>query len=156
MKNIHSLFFLITVFLFISFVLFYFITLICYQGMPRQIKNPIIKIQDSKKNAVYVESDKKIYRSGDNMRLVIDLKNFTVEDTFKIQVTGIKTARGNFALNKIRDVKIKENPYRVVFDLRLPTCSKCAGIASGKHSIQINILQKGKVIKNEVIEIELL
>lgn len=156
MKNIHSLIFLIAIFLLVSFALFYFIPLISYQGTPHQIKNPIIKIKNSGKNTVYIKSDKEIYRSGDNMRLVIDLKNFTVEDTFKIQVFGIKTARGNFALNKIRDVKIKENPYRVVFDLKLPSCSKCAGIVSGKYPIRVNVLQKNKTIKTEIIEIELL
>ncbi|MCK4745121.1 hypothetical protein KAS41_03590 [Candidatus Parcubacteria bacterium] len=156
MKNIHGLIFLIGIFLLASMILFYAIPLACYQEIHSAIENPIIKIQDSEKSAVYIKSDKKIYNSGDNMRLVIDLKNFTIEDILKIQVVGIKTSRGNFALNKIREVEIKENPYRVVFDVKLPSCSKCAGIAPGKYSIQVNILRKGEVVKNEVMEIELL
>ncbi|MEA2064839.1 MAG: hypothetical protein U9O66_00900 [Patescibacteria group bacterium] len=156
MKNIHGLIFLIGIFLLISMVLFYVVPLVSYQGTPNQIKNSIIKNKDSENSTVYIKSDKKIYRSGDNMRLVIDLKNFTVEDILKIQIVGIKTARGNFALNKIREVTIRENPYKVVFDIKLPSCSKCAGIAPGAYPIQVNILQKGEVVKNEVINIELL
>ena len=156
MKNIHGLIFLIGIFLLVSMILFYTIPLVCYQEIHRTIKKTITETQDSEKSAVYVKSNKKIYNSGDNMRLVIDLKNFTIEDILKIQVVGIKTSRGNFALNKIREVEIKENPYRVVFHVKLPSCSKCAGIAPGKYSIQVNILQKGEVVKNEVMEIELL
>ncbi|MEA2088579.1 MAG: hypothetical protein U9O55_01925 [Patescibacteria group bacterium] len=108
---------------------------------------------DSNKQSFNFKIDKKSYSFGDTIKLKIDFNNFAVGENIGLRVKGIKAKNGLFKINKSRQVEIKGNPYQIIYNVKVPYCSKCSGIGKGKHSLEVAIIKNGKIIesKNENI-----
>lgn len=93
--------------------------------------------------------DKKSYSFGDTIKLKINFNNFTVGENIGLKVRGLKASNGLFKINKSRQVEIKNIPYQIIYNVKVPYCSKCSGIKKGEHSLEVAIVKNGKIIESK-------
>ena len=93
--------------------------------------------------------DKQVYSFGDTIKLKINFNNFTMGETVGLKVRGIKANNGLFKINKSRQVLIKEIPYQIIYNVKVPYCSKCSGIEEGEYSLEVIIVKNGKVVESK-------
>ena len=93
--------------------------------------------------------DKQIYSFGDTIKLKINFNNFAVGESIRLKVRGLKASNGLFKINKSRQVLIKEIPYQIVYNVKVPYCSKCSGLGKGEYSLEVIIVRNGEVVESK-------
>lgn len=93
--------------------------------------------------------DKQTYSFGDTIKLKINFNNFIVGENIGLKVRGIKASNGLFRINKSRQVLIKEIPYQIVYNVKVPYCSKCSGIKKGEYSLEVIIVKNGEIVESK-------
>lgn len=130
-------------------IFLFFVILICFI---------LIEFNNRKKEFIYkgntynikqnfdFTTDKKNYSFGDTIKLKIVFNNFTIGKTINLKVIGLKAKNGFFKINKSRQVEIKNIPYQIIYNIKVPYCSKCSGIVKGKYPLKVFIIKDGKII----------
>ena len=93
--------------------------------------------------------DKNNYTYGETLKLNISFGDFAKGDTVKLRVSGIKDFQEKNLLNKLREVEIKDNFYKMVYNVKLPELSNCSGPESGEHLIKVDVIKGNQIIKSK-------
>ena len=93
--------------------------------------------------------DKKSYSFGDTIKLKIYFNKFAVGENIGLRVKGLKAKNGLFKINKSRQVEIKNIPYEIIYNVKVPYCSKCSGVKKGEHFLEVAIVKNGKIIESK-------
>lgn len=73
-----------------------------------------------------------------------------------LNVFGIKSTRGNYAISEQREISLAAGKTRTLsLAYTLPSCSSCAGIVPGAYNITAQVLYNGSVISESNVTVNI-
>ena len=96
--------------------------------------------------AISMTTDRSAYFERETM--VVNISVIVPTDmNVTLDISGIKSSRGNYVLSEQREVNLRAfQPKNVSASYTLPSCSACAGISPGNYNISARLLQGNKAL----------
>lgn len=102
------------------------------------------------------KTDKKIYYSGEQIRLEITLLSSQNLENITVSAQGIVSQYGHIYFDKSQNINlVKNQPQKISFISVLPVCSSCSGVNPGDYAIEITAVSGRESLKTSSIIINL-
>jgi hypothetical protein len=110
---------------------------------------------NQKVEIVSFETDKKVYRSNEEMKIFVFLKSSKEFENVTVNVYGI-IPRAYAYINESKTVNLKNGENRIVFQTKTPYCtSGCGGVNPGSYDLYVKVFIDGKEVTNSTTKINL-
>ena len=107
----------------------------------------------SEKGAVYLETDKGLYHSGEIIKINSVINSSSAFNDVKVRFYGIYA--GRYRLDSNKTVDLIEGKNNITFDYKAPNCYGCSGIKPGTYSINVDVIYNNSTIGSKSIDIEI-
>ena len=114
---------------------------------PAQLPNPQVKLN--------MQTDSGVYQSRQPINITVTvITDYYLEDA-QLQITGFTSNYGRDLLLLGNNLNITEGTHSYNYSYTTPTCSPCAGLSEGGHSIQATLTWRQMQLANTTKMVEL-
>jgi len=102
-----------------------------------------------------VTTDKDLYHSNEKMNITIMVNSAGNMDNTTARIEGIRDDDGKFRIKHDMPANLSEGSNVLVYEYKLPSCSKCSGLGEGTYQVNVTLIRNGVPVSNMTHSVEL-